>query len=109
MLNHLSSVYLTDLDVLDDLDEIKFVKKYKIGDQEVEGIHPTLINDFEKLTPIFKTMKGWKEDITGIEDFDKLPENCKSFIKEIEKASKVQTTYISVNSDEDEGLLRIIR
>ena len=54
-------------------------------------------------------MKGWKEDITGIEDFDKLPENCKSFIKEIEKASNIQTTYISVNSDEDEGLLRIMR
>jgi adenylosuccinate synthase len=38
-----------------------------------------------------------------------LPENCKSLIKEIEKSSKIQIKYISVNSEEDEGLLRIMR
>jgi adenylosuccinate synthase len=38
-----------------------------------------------------------------------LPENCKSFIKEIEKGTKVEVKYISVNNEEDEGLLRIMR
>ena len=109
MLNYLSSIYLTQLDVLDELDEIKICQKYKIDDQEVEGIHPTMINDFEKLTPVYKTLQGWKQDITEIESFDQLPENCKSMIKEIEKKTKVEIKYIEVNSEEDDGLLRIIR
>lgn len=81
MLNQLSSLYLTDLDVLDELDDIKICKSYKYtkpglkeGDAstevEVEGIHPTIINDFENLHPVYKTVKGWKQDITEIEDFD---------------------------------------
>jgi adenylosuccinate synthase len=120
MLNHLSSIYLTNLDLLDELEDIKFCKKYRIAgglteqgtpapDTEVEGIHPTIINDFENLSPVYKSLKGWKQDITEIEDFDMLPENCKSLIKEIEKSSKIQIKYISVNSEEDEGLLRIMR
>lgn len=100
---------MTQLDVLDELDEIKICKKYKIGDKEVEGIHPTIINDFEKLTPVFTTLQGWKQDITDIESFDELPENCKSLIKEIEKKVKVEIKYISVNNEEEEGLLRIMR
>jgi len=60
MLNHLSSIYLTGLDLFDELDEIKICQGYKIGETEVEGIHPTLIDDFAKLTPIYKNLKGWK-------------------------------------------------
>lgn len=120
MLNELSSIYLTDLDVLDELDEIKICKRYKIAggigedgvpfpETEVEGIHPTIINDFENLSPVYKTLKGWKKDITEVETFDGLPENCKSMIKEIEQSTKVEVKYISVNNEEDDGLLRIIR
>ncbi len=120
MINNLSSLYLTDLDVFDELDEIKICKRYKISggttdagapkaEIEVEGIHPTIISDFENLSPVYKTLPGWKQDITEIDDFDRLPENCKSMIKEIEKATKVEIKYISVNNDEEEGLLRIIR
>jgi adenylosuccinate synthase len=109
MLNYLSSLYLTQIDVLDELEDIKICKKYKIGDQEVEGIHPSIIDDLERLSPVYTTLKGWKKDIQEIEKFDLLPENCKSFIKEIEKNIKVPVKYISVSNEEDDGLLRIIR
>ncbi len=120
MLNHLSGLYLTELDVLDELDEIKICKKYKYikpaskegeapTEVEVEGIHPTIINDFENLHPVYKTLKGWKQDITEVDEFEQLPENCKTLIKEIEKSSKVQVQYISVNNEEHDGLLRIMR
>lgn len=109
MLNNLSSIYLTGLDIFDELDEIKICKKYKIGETELEGIHPTLIDDFAKLTPSYTNLKGWKKDITEVEKFDDLPVNCQSMIMEIEKSTKVEIKYVSVNSEEDDGLLRIIR
>ena len=120
MLNCLSSLFLTEVDVLDELDEIKICKRYKIAgppateggpptETEVEGFHPTIISDFENLSPVYKSLKGWKKDITEIEDFDLLPENCKSMIKEIEKSTNVEVKYISVNNDEEEGMIRIMR
>lgn len=120
MLNGLSSLFLTEVDVLDELDEIKICRRYKIAgppateggpptETEVSGIHPTIISDFENLSPVYKTIKGWKKDITEIEEFYLLPENCKTMIMEIEKSTKVEIKYISVNNDEEEGLLRIMR
>lgn len=72
----MSSLYITELDVLDNLDEIKICRKYKLGDQELDGALPTIIDDFGKLVPEYKTLPGWKQDITEIEDFDKLPTNA---------------------------------
>jgi adenylosuccinate synthase len=46
MLNKLSSLFITGLDVLDDLEEIKVCSKYKIGETIVDGILPPLINEF---------------------------------------------------------------
>ena len=74
MLNQLSSLYLTGMDAFDEVENIKICKRYKImqpsdkegeppKEVEVEGIHPTIINDLETLVPIFKTLKGWKKDI----------------------------------------------
>lgn len=108
LLNQLSSVYMTELDVLDELDEIKMCTKYNIGEEEYKGILPTLIDDFGKLTPVYKTMKGWKSDTTEVDEFHKLPVNCQSFIKEVEKNIGVQINFVSTNNDENE-VIRIVR
>jgi adenylosuccinate synthase len=60
MIMHISSLYLTGLDALDKVEDIKICKRYKImqpsekegepqKEIEVEGIHPTIINDLETL------------------------------------------------------------
>jgi adenylosuccinate synthase len=51
LLNRLSSLFITELDVLDDLEEIKICKKYKQGENIVDGYLPPLITDFGKMTP----------------------------------------------------------
>jgi adenylosuccinate synthase len=40
----LSSLFLTELDVLDELDDIKICKKYKRGDEVLDGVLPALIS-----------------------------------------------------------------
>ena len=61
---------MTELDVLDELDEIKMCTKYNLGNEEYTGILPTLIDDFGKLTPVYQTLKGWKSDITNADEFN---------------------------------------
>ncbi len=84
MLNRLSSLFVTELDVLDDLDEIKICHRYKQGDQITDGVLPPLISEFEKQVPEYKVLKGWKTPaqpgqpggIGEIEKFDDLPVNA---------------------------------
>jgi adenylosuccinate synthase len=59
-LNRLSSLYVTGLDVLDNLDKIKICKKYIKGEDTIEGVLPTVIDDLGKLKPEMKIMDGWK-------------------------------------------------
>jgi adenylosuccinate synthase len=42
-------MFLTGLDVFDDLDEIKLCTSYKLGDQVIDGALPSLIDDLGKL------------------------------------------------------------
>lgn len=109
MINGLSSLYLTGLDILDDLDEIKVCKKYKVGDSVLEHGFPALIDDLGILAPEYKSFTGWKKDITEIETFDQLPVNTQTLIRGIEKATKLEVSYVDVCNDEEEGLLRIVR
>jgi len=49
-INYLSSLYLTGLDVLDDLDKIKICTQYKLKGEIVEGM-PSLIDEFGECEP----------------------------------------------------------
>lgn len=70
MLNGLSSLYVTGLDIYDELDEIKVCKKYKISGTNMEHGFPALIDDLDKLEADYKKFAGWKKDISDIETFD---------------------------------------
>lgn len=51
MLNKVSSLFLTGVNALDALDEIKLCTKYKHGDKEIDGVLPAVIDDLEVLEP----------------------------------------------------------
>ncbi len=78
-----TGVAFTVLDVLGYLDEIPVCVGYEI-DGEVTTDFPTTYL-LEKAKPVLTTLPGWKEDIRGITEYDKLPENCRRYIEFIEE------------------------
>ena len=42
-----------------------------------------------------KKLPGWKTDIRGITEYDKLPENCRKYIEFIEKELGVPVKLVS--------------
>lgn len=74
-MNKLSSVFLTHLDLLDDLDEIKVCTSYKSASGEVtKGRIPATIKEFGTLEANYEVLKGWKTDTRKIRRFDELPD-----------------------------------
>lgn len=104
-LNSLTSLAITKLDVLDDLDEIKICTGYKVNE--------TLINDFpaeikvlQECVPVYETHPGWKQDISGITDFKDLPENAKRYLARIEELSNVKIKIVSVGPGREATILK---
>ena len=88
-----TEVALTVLDVLGYLDEIPVCVGYEI-DGEVTKDFP-VTSQLKKAKPVYETLPGWKEDIRGIKEYDKLPENCRKYIEFIEKELGVPITMVS--------------
>ena len=83
----INGIALTKLDVLDELDEIKMCVAYELDGKKVDYL-PAAVDDQLKVKPIYKSFKGWKSSTKGIKNFEKLPENAKIYIKELENLLK---------------------
>lgn len=83
MVQGATQVAFTVLDVLGYLDEIPVCVGYEI-DGKVTTEFPTT-DKLNKAKPVLKKLPGWKCDIRGIKEYDKLPENCRNYIEFVEK------------------------
>ncbi|MBR1815641.1 MAG: adenylosuccinate synthase [Lachnospiraceae bacterium] len=99
-----TDVAFTVLDVLGYLDEIPVCVGYEI-DGEVTKDFPTT-DKLEKAKPVLKTLPGWKEDIRGIKEYDKLPENCRKYIEFIEEQIGFPITMVSNGPKREDIILR---
>lgn len=88
-----TEVALTVLDVLGYLDTLPVCVGYEI-DGEVTKDFPTT-HMLKKAKPVYEYLPGWKEEIRGITEYDKLPENCRKYIEFIEKEIGVPITMVS--------------
>lgn len=78
-----TEVVLTNLDCLGYLKEIPVCVGYEI-DGEVTKDFP-VTSKLAKAKPVYETLPGWECDISGIKQYDELPENCKKYIAFLEK------------------------
>ena len=88
-----TEVALTVLDVLGYLDELPVCVGYEI-DGKVTKDFPTT-NMLKKAKPVYEVLPGWKSDIRGITEYEKLPENCRKYIEFIEKELGVPIKMVS--------------
>ena len=100
----IDGIALTKLDVLDELDEIKFCIGYEIDGKKIDYL-PAAVDDQNKVKPIYKTYKGWKTSTAGCRKFDELPENAKIYIKDLEKFIETRISSISTSPERNDTIL----
>ncbi len=89
-----TDVAFTVLDVLGYLDEIPVCTGYEV-DGKVTTDFPVTAK-LEKAKPVYVKLPGWKgEDIRGIKEYDKLPENCRKYVEFIEEQIGFPITMVS--------------
>jgi len=94
---------LTKLDVLSGLAKIKVCTHYQLGKQKIKEV-PAMISDFNRCRPVYREFSGWKEDISNIRSFDKLPKTAQIYLNFIAQELKVPLKIISVSPEREANI-----
>ncbi len=105
MINGLTSVNLTKLDVLDDLPHIKICTGYKYKGKKLHSM-PTVSDQYKDLELEYIEMDGWIKDTSGAKSFEDLPENAQKYILKIEELIGCPVNYIGIGKRRDQMIYR---
>jgi adenylosuccinate synthase len=103
-LNGITGIVITKLDVLDGLESIKICTAYQYNGKVIEDF-PTSLKVLSNCKPVYETLPGWKEDISGIQTYDELPDDVKNYLKRIEEITETPIHIISVSPDRENTIV----
>ncbi len=92
--NGIDGIFLTKMDVLNHLEEIKVGIGYR-HNGKIISTFPDAISILNEIVVEYKTLKGWNTNINGIKTFSKLPEQTKDYIKFIQDFINIPVIGIS--------------
>jgi len=99
-------LFLTKLDVLDELEKISVCTGYKKKDGSVINYFPSTIEELNEIEPVYTEIEGWKEKTYGIRDFSKLPHSARRYVEFLELCLEKKISYISRGFERDEVIVR---
>jgi adenylosuccinate synthase len=104
-LNGPTEIALTKLDVLGGLDELKICVAYRYKGSEV-AYPPQEENGMAHVEPVYESMSGWKEDISGCRTWAELPRATRDYVARIEECLGIPVSIVSVGPDRAQTVLR---
>lgn len=97
------SLALMMMDVLGHFEEVKICVAYEIDGQRVEQF-PCNASVLRKAQPIFETLPGWNQDVTGIRNLDDLPDRALEYIRRISELVGVPVKIVSVGPERQQTI-----
>lgn len=104
MVNGLSALALTKLDVLDELETINICVGYRINGETTDKI-PYDSSALESAEPIYESFPGWKARTAGIDRFQDLPEGARKYIARLAELSGAPFAFISTGPERNETII----
>ncbi len=103
-INSLTGLCITKLDVLDGLETVKICTAYKTEDGEILTV-PKDCEDLETVEPVYEELPGWEESTYGIQDWDRLPSNARSYVERLSEVTGAPVDIVSTGPDREETIL----
>jgi adenylosuccinate synthase len=96
--NGMTEIALTKLDVLGGHETLKICVAYEL---DGERLSAPPYDDLDRVTPVYETLPGFSEDISGCRVRADLPENARLYIERIEELVGCKVGIISVGPDRE--------
>ena len=104
LINSISGLCLTKLDVLDGLETIRICIGYEEPEDSVGNINFGS-EYYAGVKPIYEDVPGWQESTLGVNQLDKLPDAAQNYIQRIEQSVGAKVAMISTGPDRHETIV----
>ena len=91
------------LDVLSQLDELRICESYEIDGHRTTDF-PSHVEDLAKAIPVYRTLPGWKKDITGVRKVADLPAETRQYIDTLAELVGAPVDIMSVGPDREQTI-----
>ncbi len=103
LLNGLTSLVLTRLDVLDGLPSVKMCSGYRVDDKIIHEF-PGSTSRLERCQPIYEELPGWDRPTAGATDINQLPQEARAYVQRIEELVGCPVHVISTGPHREETI-----
>jgi len=103
-INGVNELNMMKADVLSGFEQIKVCTHYEYNGEKIA--HLPFDIDTKYVQPVYETLEGWHEDLTGIKSASDLPIALNHYIEYLEKHLEVPITVVSVGPDRTQTLFR---
>ncbi len=105
MVNDITELAVTKLDILTGIDPIKVCVAYRVRGEEVNWF-PFSTEALFQCEPVYTELPGWREEISNVRRFEELPIQAQDYIRFIEGMVGVPIKIISVGPEREQTLFR---
>jgi adenylosuccinate synthase len=103
-INGVSELMMMKADVLSGFKKVKICIAYRYKGEKVSHLPYNI--EAENVTPIYKEMKGWEEDLTKMTKSGQLPETLNEYIDYLEAELEIPIKIVSVGPDRKQTIHR---
>ncbi|HZX15235.1 MAG TPA: adenylosuccinate synthase [Thermodesulfobacteriota bacterium] len=95
MINGVSGLAITKLDVLSSLDKIKICVGYRYNGELITEF-PSNTEILKRCEPVYEELDGWREELRDLKNVSSLPSNARFYLEKIEETTGVPIWILSL-------------
>lgn len=103
-INGVTQLMMMKADVLSGFETLKVCTAYEYNGQQID--HLPFSIEPENVTPVYRDFQGWHQDLTGMSEFEALPQALKEYVAFIEEEIGVPVKIVSVGPDRTQTILK---
>lgn len=103
MINGISHIALTKLDVLSGFEKLSICTGYRYKGETLKD-YPSNNHMLSQCDPIYEELDGWNEDISLVKDVSELPTQAREYISALEEFSGVPLYAVSLGASREKIL-----
>lgn len=104
VVNGITGIALTKLDVLDGMEELKVCTGYRINGEMVDHLPASTLKQ-DKVEAVYETMEGWSESTFGARSWADLPAAAIKYVRRIEELIGAPVALLSTSPERDDTIL----
>ena len=104
MINGVTQLVMTKIDVLDTFESIKIARAYQINNGEMTTLPFDICDNV--ITPIWKSYQGWNSSLETITTYEALPPMTKTYIHDLETQLGVNFSMISTGPERSKLIVK---